>query len=338
MKTSPKIPFDQFLKQLLDGDKPLAPDYFYSLSDLEPDEIRALSEIWKKIPLWRRQAIMEDAETLSAEDMLLTFVDLSILALQDSDAGIRRKAVQSLWEYDEEPLIPLFMAMVQKDPDTQVRAAAAGALGRYVFNGVLDELSPAVLNDIENLLLQVMHGDDDPIVRRSALEALGFSYREEIPALIEDAYASTDKAWIASALFAMGRSGNEKWKPQVLAMLEHPTPVVRTEAARAAGELDIKEATPILIELLEDPHENTHTACIWSLSQLGGEGVREILEGMLEEAEDDDDLDFLEAALDNLDFTESLDRMFLFELSEDEDGEDLQLYEEFFNEDEDLDD
>ena len=44
MEASPKIPFDQFIEQLLDADHPLAPKYFYSLSDLEPEEIHALSE------------------------------------------------------------------------------------------------------------------------------------------------------------------------------------------------------------------------------------------------------------------------------------------------------
>lgn len=338
MEAPRKIPFDQFIGQLLDADHPLTPNYFYRLSDLEPDEIRALSEIWTQIPQWRRQAIMEDIETLSAEDMLLSFVDLSMLALHDEDATIRRQAVQSLWEYDQDQLAPIFMEMAQIDPDVDVRAAAAGALGRYVYDGEIEELSPDVLGKIEDLLLQVTRGEDAPKVRRAALEALGFSSREEVPALIETAYASSDKAWIASALFAMGRSGNERWIQQVLAMLSHPTPLVRMEAARAAGELDIKDATESLIELLDDPDDNTRLACIWSLSQLGGEGVRQILEDMAEEFEDDESLEFLESALDNLDFTESMDLMPLIDFGEDEEGEDLELYEEFYDDTEEQDD
>ena len=92
MEPSSRIPFDQFIEQLLDGDHPLPADYFYSLSDLEPEEIQALSEIWENIPSGARQAIMEDVETLSADDMLLSFVDFSRLALQDPDAGSVNKA------------------------------------------------------------------------------------------------------------------------------------------------------------------------------------------------------------------------------------------------------
>lgn len=337
MEASPKIPFDQFIGQLLDADHPLAPKYFYSLSDLEPEEIHALSRIWTQIPLWRRQAMMEDIEALSADDMLLSFVDFSILALQDTDADIRRQAVQSLWEYEENGLIPIFLRVVQEDSDAGVRAAAAGALGRYVYSGEIEELSAVIFKEIEDLLLSVAGGEDAPNVRRAALEALGFSSRAEVSAIIETAYASNEKNWIASALFAMGRSGNEKWKQQILAMLSHPTPVVRTEAARAAGELDLKETTQSLIELLDDPDDNVRMACIWSLSQLGGEGVRKILEDLLEESEDDDNLEFLESALENLEFTESMELMPLLDISEGEDGKDLELFEDLFD-DEDPDD
>lgn len=338
MEPSSRIPFDQFIEQLLDSDHPLVANYFYSFSDLEPEETQALSEIWGKIPLWRRQAIMEDVEALSADDMLLSFVNFSLMVLQDTNAGIRQQAVQSLWEYEDDALIPVYKHLILKDEDAGVRAAAAGALGRYVYNGEIDELAPNIFHDIEELLLAVTQGEDAPNVRRAALEALGFSSRKELSPLIERAYKSKEKEWIASALFAMGRSGNEKWRQHVMAMLEHPTPIVRMEAARAAGELEMKESTQTLIDLLDDPDDNTRMACIWSLSQLGGEGVRQILEDIIEEADDEDNLEFLEAALDNLEFTESMELMPLLDISEDDEGDELDLFEDFYDLDEDLDD
>ncbi|HSQ27358.1 MAG TPA: HEAT repeat domain-containing protein [Anaerolineales bacterium] len=338
MEPSSRIPFDQLIEQLLDGDHPLVANYFYSLSDLEPEETQSLSKIWGNIPLWRRQAIMEDVEALSADDVLLSFVNFSLMVLQDSNAGIRQQGVQSLWEYEDDALIPVYQHLILKDEDPGVRAAAAGALGRYIYNGELDELAPEVLHDIEELLLAVAQGEDAPNVRRAALEALGFSSCKELSPLIERAYASKEKEWIASALFAMGRSGNEKWRQHVAAMLEHPTPLVRMEAARAAGELEMKETTQTLIELLDDPNDNTRMACIWSLSQLGGEGVRQILEDIVEEADAEDNLEFLEAALDNLEFTESMELMPLLDISEDGEEDELDLIEDFYDLDEDLDD
>lgn len=332
-----KIPFDLFISQLLDSENPLTPKYFYNLSDMSAEEIESLSKIWPEIPLWRRQAIIEDVEQLSADDLLLSFVNFCLLALQDEDANIRRLCIQSLWEYGEVELVPVYTRLVKEDPDVEVRAAATGALGQYVFKGEIGELSPTMLKEIEELLLEVIQGEDSPKVRRVALEALGFSSREEVPAIIESAFTSNDKYWIASALFAMGRSSNEKWKEPVLAMFNHAYPLVRMEAVRAAGELEIKEAIPSLIELLDEHDDDFRTACIWALSQIGGEGVRETLEELLNDAQDDEDIEFLESALENLEFSESMDLIPLFDINSDEDGEDLALYEDLYH-DEDQDD
>ena len=79
------------------------------------------------------------------------------------------------------------------------------------------------------------------------------------------------------------------------------------EAARAAGELEIKQTAQQLIELLDDADNKVRSASIWALSQIGGEGVRQSLERLLEQAEDYEDIDLLEAALDNLAFTEDIE-------------------------------
>ncbi len=293
------IPFEVLIKQLLDADQPLPADYFYRLSDLERDEQQSLQNAWRKIPLWRRQAIMEDVSDLSAEDMILSFIGCSLVAITDEEANIRRLAVQSLWEYDENELIPIFLRLLQEDTDPSVRAAAAGALGSFVYKGEIEELDQDIFHQIENFLLEIIQSEQPPIVRRSALEAVSFSSRAEVAELIKQAFASKEKEWKASALFAMGRSGDSKWRKQVLSMLEHTIPMIRMEAARAAGELELNEATESLIELLDDPDEETRMASIWSLSQLGGEGVQELLEELMDQSEGEI-LDFIASALDNL--------------------------------------
>ena len=99
-------------------------------------------------------------------------------------------------------------------------------------------------------------------------------------------------------------------------MLHSAFPILRSEAARAAGELEIPEAMPDLIELLDDPDENTRSASIWSLSQIGGEGVRETLERMYSQAEEEGEISLLEAALENLMFNEGLQFMPFFDFPE----------------------
>lgn len=316
MSTPVDIPFQQLLGALLDIDTPLNPLYLYRLSDLEEPELGKLKAIWPQVPPWRRQALMEDVEELSGRDTLLSFLSLGRFATQDENARVRLLAVRTLWEYEERELIPTFLQMLEGDEDAEVRAAAVGALGQYVFLGELEKIPSATRKRVEDTLIGVVNGEDEPQVRRSALESLGFSGREEVSPMIEAAYHSKEKEWIASALFAMGRSADREWAPKILDKLHSTFPILRSEAARATGELEIPEAVPDLIELLDDPDENTRLASIWSLSQIGGEGVRETLERMYSQAEEEGEISLLELALDNLMFNEGLQFMPFFDLPE----------------------
>ncbi|MBN2550007.1 MAG: HEAT repeat domain-containing protein [Anaerolineales bacterium] len=304
MSLPPELSLQQLLEALLDEDTPLHPRFLYRLSDLEPEEIEQLADIWPRLPLWRKRALLEDVVELSEKDTLLSFLSLGRYAAQDEDARVRVLAVHILWEYEDKDLIPLYLKMLDTDREADVRAAAAGALGNYVSAGEMEEIPAKILHQIEERLLKVISSSDAPQVRRAALEALGYSSRKDVAPLIQEAFASKEKEWIASALFAMGRSGEESWNHQVLEMLSSPLPLLRGEAAHAAGELSISEAVPLLLELLDDPDDATRQASMWSLSQLGGEGVREALEAIYEESEDDQEIAFLEEVLDNLAFVE----------------------------------
>lgn len=328
MQIPTQIPFDQLLAALLDADTPLNPRFLYRLSDLEGEELKELRLAWPRIPAWRRQALLEDVEELNESDMLLSFEALATFALKDEEPKVRIAATRTLWEYEEPRLAPQFLDMLRTDPDSQVRAAAASALARFVYNGELDKLPENLLHTIEEALLAVVNGSDQLEVRRAALESLGYSSRDEVGELIRKAFSADDKYWKASALFAMGRSANPEWQPQVMAMLESNLPLLRSEAARAAGELEIRDAVPLLVDLLDDPDENTRQACIWSLSQIGGHGVMELLQRLYEQA-DETELDIIESALDNLAFNEGIQLMPMFDLQENEADDDDGWYEEY---------
>ena len=86
MSNPVEIPFQQLLDALLDVDTPLPPRYLYRLSDLDKVELALLKDTWPSIPAWRRQALMEDVETLGESDTLLSFFDLAQFALKDDEA------------------------------------------------------------------------------------------------------------------------------------------------------------------------------------------------------------------------------------------------------------
>ena len=320
MNTPAEIPFQKLLDALENIDEIFPPGFIYRLSDLSKNEIEQLNEVWEKIPLQRKQALMEDVEELCSQDMMLSFVDLGLLALKDKDHKVRLQAVKTLWEYDDFQLIPVFIERVEKDNDNEVRSAAIGALGKYVFFGEIEELPEATFREIEEILLHVMEGNDTPVVRRAALESLGFSSRSEVTNLIKDAYASDENKWVASALFAMARSANPKWQEQVMEMLDSIHPTLRCEAALAAGELELTEAVPQLIELLDDPDQNTRHNSIWALSQIATEGIYEILNQLYEETDDEREAEFILDAIDNLEFNQELQMLPLLDLLEEEEN------------------
>ena len=88
-----------------------------------------------------------------------------------------------------------------------------------------------------------------------------------------------------------------------------------------------------MLQMLEDEEEDDDvvSAAIWSLSQIGGEDARVYLLNLLEQTEDEETIEFLEDAIENLDFNEELNHFDLLSLNEDE--EDLDELEDLDDED-----
>ncbi len=320
---SEKISIQQVMDALMDLNTPFSTRFLFRLSDLEGKELQKFTSTWAELPAWRKQSLIEDAEELGESDELLSFESLALVAIDDPEATVRLPAVRILWEYNGREFIPIFTRLLRNDQDQEVRAAAATGLGNFILAGELDELPQSLLAPVHRLLLDVVQGSDADVVKRKALEALGYAEHKEIVALIEKAYAQPSKEWKASALIAMGHSADARWNPKIMACLASNLPLLRTEAARAAGELEMSDAVEKLLELLEDPDEEVREASIWSLAQIGGLGVRDALEQLLEESEDEDEQDYIEEALELLAFTEESDLFTLIDLDEDNEIDDL---------------
>jgi HEAT repeat protein len=317
MPVTQPVPISKLIEALLDTHSPFSPRYLNRLSDLDGGDIAEFAGAWPKVTVQRRQALLEDLEEIHLADDLQNFEAVARIALNDEDPGVRMRAISLLREYELVDLMPRFVDMSEYDPDASVRAGAAAALATFVYLGEVEEISHSKLVRVEECLLRRIASKDDKLIRRRALEALGFSSRQEVVDLINKAYTSGDVEWLVSALFAMGRSANSHWKPQVLKMLNHTQPGVRAEAASAAGELEIRSAKPVLLDMLEDSDIDVRLAAIWALSQVGGSGVREALELYLESIDDSEEADQINNALENLEFTEEMREISLLEISED---------------------
>lgn len=326
-----KVPFQTVVDALLDDEHPFPPRYLSRFSDIEPADLKTVLKTWPQISTRRKHTLLEDLEDLAEADTLTSFDDLARNLLTDEDPFIRMQSIRLLWECEDSRLVPIYRNMLNNDPDPETRAAAASALGPFVYRGELDKIPTTLHHDTEDDLLAVYKSAKETIVRRRALESLGYSGREEVPPLIEAAYHEKSPEWVASAIYAMGRSCDERWTKQILANLRAANDDIRLEAIQAAGELEIGAARSILLDLLEDEEDSeVRRAAAWALSKIGGQGVRAKLEELVEAEEDDEDAEFLEEALDNLAFTEDLSRFDMLDLEEDDD-----LHEEEFDYDED---
>ena len=242
----------------------------------ERDQLRSL---WPTVPVAMRRAALAALIDASAEDIPLDLRDLLRLALDDADAEVRHLGVTGLFDDAVPEYLGRLAQMVRNDADAGVRAAAAGALGNYVLAGELDELDPALAMRAEEALMAALADANEVLeVQRRALESIAFSGEVGVRQLIEDAYYSAHEDMRLSALTAMGRSADIRWRNLARAELSNPSPAVRAEAAYAVGELEATAALPELLELAEDEDATVRLAAICALGHLGGREARALLQ------------------------------------------------------------
>jgi HEAT repeat protein len=152
--------------------------------------------------------------------------------------------------------------------------------------------------------IKLLNDEAEPVeVRRRALEAIANCSHELVEPAISTAYRGDNHSMQVSALFAMGRSCDTvRWSKTVLKELNSSDPEMRFEAARAAGELEIAEAIPVLARLAEGNDREIKEVAIWSLGEIGGKKAMKVLGRLADEAEaanDDELLTVIDDALGN---------------------------------------
>ena len=320
--------FQTVLDSLLAPGKEFPRKYFQHFSDMGTLELQTLQDVWPRVNLDRKLSLLEGLESLTKSDTIVSFDDFARAILNDADASVRVRALRLLDECDDVKLIPVYVNLLKTDSDAGVRAEAANALNIFVDLGELDEITEEAYGEAMSALLESVKGKDEARVRRRSLESLGWSSNEEVVALIESAFDDTNVEWKASALVAMGRSADDRWEDRVLRSMLDDNLRIRKAAVQSAGMLGFKSARVPLLKMLEEAeNDEIMSAAIWSLSQIGGEDVQLCLENLIDRTEDDELLGFLEEALDNLVFTEDLERFDLLSFDP-EDADELEVDED----------
>ncbi len=285
--------FQRALALLQDGEATFTAEVLYSLSDLDGDYLEAFHEVWLAMPVERRRSLaiwlVETAET----NFELDFSAIIHPALDDPDAEVRTTAIEGVLEDCPNRVIERLMDIAQNDPFASVRATATQALGQFVLQGELGKLSTHLSDRLQDTLLSLYRNfSEDLDVRRRALEAIGNCGRVGIPELIREAYYADELPMRVSAMFAMGRSCDAQWLPQIIEELSSEYPEMRYEAARAAGELELRKALPRLAELAYEDDREIQEMAIWALGEIGGQRANQVLGDLaaLADSTDDDEL------------------------------------------------
>jgi len=316
MVATMRMALDEVLKTIGDISQGIPVTRFAELSDLDREELARFAQTWGELPVERRRDLTRLLGEEAYAHVELNFDEIYRSSLEDPDSDVRQAAIGNLWECEDPSLIAPFLQALTSDPATNVRASAAAALGRFVLLGEVERIGPDTLHDIEETLLAAAGPDQAPEIRRAAIESLGYSSRQEVPQIILLAHESGEESSVVSSLVAIGRSANDDWRPQVLAHLNDPSPKIRLAATRASGELELIDTAPDLIELIEDADNEVRQAAIWSLGQLGGEIAKQALTELLETSEDDEEVQLVQDAVDNLAFVDGTRDLLILDFDE----------------------
>ena len=137
-------------------------------------------------------------------------------SLDDSNAEVRRRAVDGLSEEEHPRIIPDLLDRLQHDSADDVRSQAAISLARFTAMIATDELSDQTAKTLITTLKQVLATSRNHLdVYRRTLEALGSVADDAITASIAAAWQSDSAPLRESAIVAMGRSADTQWLPTI---------------------------------------------------------------------------------------------------------------------------
>jgi HEAT repeat protein len=297
---------------MADVNKPLVNTHLADLTQMSPANIKVFMQVWKTIELKRRREIITRLTELVADNFELNFDNIFINCLTDPDADIRNAAINGLWENEETVLIPLFISLLNKDPEENVQATAALALGRFALMAELGSISPKYGVQLAQVLLSAAADKNKSIeVRRRALEAVSPISTGQVKTAIKTVYESRDERLAISAVYAMGKNCDSKWLSILLKELKSSDAEMRYEAATACGEIGDEDIVQYLLPAADDEDIDVRLAVIQTLGKIGGNEAKQYLQ---KNAGDPNEAvrDAIETALNEISI---IDDMTVFEMS-----------------------
>jgi len=302
-----------------DGELP-DPMILYGLSDLTEAQFAQIKPVWESFDATYQHIFMQMLVDAVDANFELDYTVFATANLRSPHADVRKAAIEVLAESEDVAVMDHLIEMVRNDPSDAVRSEAMTGLARFVLMGELGDIPVSVGQRAQDQALLVLHNSrETALLRGRALEALANCGHKDVNKAITEAYRSNDEQLRYSAVVAMGRSCDERWSDAVLQEIESEDADVRRAAARAAGELQISEAVPLLAPLLSDAPRDLQEIVVWSLGEIGGREALRLLNALSDVAEENDDehmLLLIDEALGNASLSEG--HMMLFDIDPEE--------------------
>ncbi len=298
---SKSIAFADALAMVVPGAKP-SDAALRAFSDLAGEQLSQWHAAFAMLPADQRSGLIERMRDLSEEDIEVDFRALFRIGLTDGAERVRLASIEGLEEDDRPSLIDPLIARLRDDPSETVRAAAAQALGQFVYIAELDRVNNARREQLYAALMRaLLTTPEESLVHRRALESLSYVANEEVDLQIRDAFNSSNDLLRLSAIVAMGRSQNRAYQTLVRDELTSISPAVRRQAAFASGQLEDEDAVRDLAALLDDPVMDVRFAALDALAAIGTQDARALMV-QATASEDDEFAAYAEEALEILDF------------------------------------
>ena len=294
--------FASVLKALADESQPISAETVYGLSGLDRDRLNQLEQRWLSLSASRRRQLLQLLNDSSEANFEMDFRDINHFALKDFDSEVRQYAIEGLWEDESLLLMHKLVQIANHDHSLDVRGAAITELGRFILLGEYGDIPEEQVVLARDAVLNALHMDEEPDLRRRALEAIANSSHEGVRDMIEEFYNHEDLSMRMSAIFAMGRTCDQDWAPEILSELQSEIPEMRYEAARAAGHTELAEAVPYLLRVIDETDDaEILEVSIWALGEIGGDRARKALTEIMAHAEAQGAEQIYEAAREALD-------------------------------------
>jgi HEAT repeat protein len=190
-------------------------------------------------------------------------------ALKDSDAEVRKSAMQALARFRVPAAYDAFVAGL-KDSDADVRQQAAFALSQLRDGRATDPLIGALK-------------DSDADVRRQAAFALSqLRDPRAVPSLTSALKDQSDDVR-EQAIFALSQIRDVSAVSALTTALSDPKANVRQQAAFALSQIGDEKAVPPLVEALKDKDAEVRQQAAFALSQIGDASAIEPLTALLKD-------------------------------------------------------